>query len=58
MELYHHREKCLPSARGLLASTTVRSPTWRPDRQTEADIDLLNNLVLAELDRQGLPRAP
>lgn len=56
MELYHHCEKLLLHARGLLVSTTVRNPTWRLDHQTETHIEVLNNLVLSELDRQGLPR--
>lgn len=58
MELYHHCEKRLLRARGLLSSTVVRNPTVYLDAGTEAHIDFLNNVVLAELDRQGLKRAP
>ncbi|MGD0128233.1 MAG: dihydrodipicolinate synthase family protein [Terriglobia bacterium] len=57
MELYHHCEKRLLCARGLLSSTVVRSPTLRLDANTEAHIDFLNNVVLAELDRQNFRRS-
>jgi len=58
MELYHHCEKRLLRARGLLSSTVVRNPTFRLDAGTQAHIDFLNNMVLLELDRQGLKRSP
>ena len=54
MELYHHMEKRLLRARGLLASSVVREPTLRLDSHVEAYIELLNRLVLAELAHQGL----
>jgi len=51
MELYHHCEKRLLRARGLLSSTVVRNPTFHLDAGTEAHIDFLNHLVLEEIDR-------
>ncbi len=51
MELYHHCEKRLLRARGLLSSTVVRNPTFHLDAGTEAHIDFLNHTVLAEIDR-------
>jgi 4-hydroxy-tetrahydrodipicolinate synthase len=51
MEFYHHCEKRLLHARGLLSSTVVRNPTFRLDADTETHIDFLNSLVLAEIDR-------
>jgi len=51
MELYHHCEKRLLRARGLLSSTVVRNPTLHLDAGTEAHIDFLNNMVLTEIDR-------
>ena len=47
MELYHHCEKRLLRARGLLSSTVVRNPTFQLDASTEAHIDFLNDIVLA-----------
>jgi dihydrodipicolinate synthase/N-acetylneuraminate lyase len=54
MELYHHCEKRLLRARGLLEVTTVRHPSYCLDPHMEAHIDLLNRAILSELDRQGL----
>jgi hypothetical protein len=54
MELYHHMEKRLLQARGLLASSVVREPTLWLDAYVEAHIEALNRLVLVELERQGL----
>jgi 4-hydroxy-tetrahydrodipicolinate synthase len=51
MELYHHCEKRLLRARGLLSSTVVRNPTVHLDAGTEAHIDFLNGVVLAEVRR-------
>jgi dihydrodipicolinate synthase/N-acetylneuraminate lyase len=51
MELYHHCEKRLLRARGLLSSTVVRNPTVHLDAGTEAHIDFLNDVVLAEVTR-------
>jgi dihydrodipicolinate synthase/N-acetylneuraminate lyase len=54
MELYHHCEKRLLRARGLLEVAAVRHPSYCLDAHMEAHIDLLNNAILSELDRQGL----
>ena len=54
MELFHHVEKRLLQARGLLSSSVVREPTLRLEACVEAHIELLNRSVLAELERQGL----
>ncbi|MBK5295286.1 MAG: dihydrodipicolinate synthase family protein [Acidobacteriia bacterium] len=51
MEFYHHAEKRLLQARGILASGKVREPSMDvPDRERE-HIDFLNSRVLALLDR-------
>jgi 2-keto-3-deoxy-L-arabinonate dehydratase len=54
MELYHHMEKRLLQARGLLRSSAVREPSLRLEAHVEAHIEALNRLVLAEVERQGL----
>jgi 2-keto-3-deoxy-L-arabinonate dehydratase len=54
MELYHHCEKRLLRARGLLECTAVRSPSYRLDPHTEVHIDFLNRTILSELERLGL----
>ncbi len=53
IELFHHMEKRLLQARGLLASTVVREPSLRLEAYVEAHIEKLNRLVLAELERQS-----
>ena len=58
MELYHHCEKRLLRARGLLESTTVRSPRYGLDSHTESHIDFLNRGILSELERLGLRSLP
>ena len=57
LELYHHCEKRLLRARGLLSSVTIREPQLRLDRATEAHIEALNREVLKEVDRLGLGAA-
>jgi 4-hydroxy-tetrahydrodipicolinate synthase len=54
MELFHHAEKRLLQARGLLQSTVVREPRLTLDVAADAYIQLLNVRVLAELKRQDL----
>ena len=54
MELFHHMEKRLLQARGLLRSTVVREPFLRLEPYDAAHIEKLDRLVLAELERQGL----
>jgi len=53
-ELYHHCEKRLLKARGLLANTTVREPALRLDAAVDAHIDGINARILQELARHGL----
>jgi 4-hydroxy-tetrahydrodipicolinate synthase len=54
MELFHHAEKRLLQARGLLQSIVVREPRITLDCAAEAYIQLLNSCVLRELKRQDL----
>jgi 2-keto-3-deoxy-L-arabinonate dehydratase len=53
MEIFHHCEKRLLAARGLLQSVVVREPAIDLDPQLAAHIDLVNRLVLEEADRNG-----
>lgn len=54
MELFHHAEKRLLQARGLLQSTVVREPRLTLDGAADAYIERINVRVLAELKRQDL----
>jgi 2-keto-3-deoxy-L-arabinonate dehydratase len=54
MELFHHCEKRLLAARGLLHSTVVRDPSLTPDDAMSRHIESLNRLVMSELKRHGL----
>ncbi len=58
MELFHHAEKRLLVARGLLHEAVVRQLTLELDRPTEDRIAFLNQQILALLDRLELPRNP
>jgi 4-hydroxy-tetrahydrodipicolinate synthase len=58
MELYHHVEKRLLNARGILESTTVRSLNMELSRDDERQIAFLNGKVLSALDRLGIPHNP
>lgn len=58
MELFHHAEKSLLAARGILADPVVRQLTLKLDRHTEDRISFLNQQVLALLGRLGLPLNP
>ena len=58
MELFHHAEKRLLVARGLLHEAVVRQLTLKLDRPTEDRIAFLNDQILALLDRLQLPRNP
>jgi dihydrodipicolinate synthase/N-acetylneuraminate lyase len=58
MELFHHAEKLLLVARGLLQEAVVRPLTLKLDRHTEDRIAFLNEQILALLDRLELPRNP
>lgn len=54
MEIYHHCEKRLLAARGLLKSVVVRDPFIDITPQLESHIDLVNRLVLEEAARNDL----
>ncbi len=58
MELFHHAEKLLLQARGVLPETTVREATTALSEGELAHAAFLNEGVLALLDRAGLPRNP
>jgi 4-hydroxy-tetrahydrodipicolinate synthase len=58
MELFHHAEKRLLAARGVLQEAVVRQLTLRLDRHTEDRIAFLNGQILALLDRLELPHNP
>jgi 4-hydroxy-tetrahydrodipicolinate synthase len=58
MELFHHAEKRLLVARGILQETVVRQLTLTLDRHTEDRISFLNEQILALLDRLELPHNP
>jgi 4-hydroxy-tetrahydrodipicolinate synthase len=58
MELFHHAEKRLLAARGILQKAVVRQLTLSLDRHTEDRISFLNRQILALLDRLGLPHNP
>jgi 2-keto-3-deoxy-L-arabinonate dehydratase len=58
LELFHHAEKGLLRARGVLPGTVVRQPTLGLDRHLEDRIIYFNDQILRLLDRVGLPRNP
>jgi len=58
LELYHHAEKSLLRARGVLAETYVREARLEPEPREKAHLEFLNGRILALLDRLGLPRHP
>ncbi|MCX6619520.1 MAG: dihydrodipicolinate synthase family protein [Acidobacteria bacterium] len=58
IEFFHHAEKRLLVARGLLESATVRQLTLEPSPNDDAHIDFLNQQILEALDTVGLPRNP
>jgi len=58
MELYHHAEKRLLAARGIIDETFVRDPRRDLDPLDAAHIDFLNANVLALLGRLKMPRCP
>jgi 4-hydroxy-tetrahydrodipicolinate synthase len=58
IELFHHAEKRLLVARGILPSAAVRPLTLQLDRHTEERIAFLNGRILALLDQLDLPRHP
>jgi 2-keto-3-deoxy-L-arabinonate dehydratase len=58
MELFHHAEKRLLVARGILGEAVVRQLTLSLDRHLEDRISFLNGQILALLDRLELPHDP
>ena len=58
MELFHHAEKMLLEARGVLDSTRVRAAGMELQPQDAEQIAFLNERILAVLDRLGMPRNP
>lgn len=58
MELYHHIEKRLLQARGILTTTIVREATVALDGDSEQYAQALIEHFLRTLDRAGLPRRP
>ncbi len=58
MELYHHAEKLLLAARGILQGAVVRDATVELSVDERAHVDFLNGRILVLLDRLGMPRHP
>jgi 2-keto-3-deoxy-L-arabinonate dehydratase len=58
MELYHHAEKRLLAARGVISGSVVRDLRMDLDTQDSQHIDFLNANILRLLDRLKLPRCP
>ena len=58
LEFFHHAEKSLLTARGLLPASVVRDPTLSVAPDDQAHIEFLNRKVLEWLDHLGLPRQP
>jgi 4-hydroxy-tetrahydrodipicolinate synthase len=58
MELFHHAEKRLLEARGILTESVVRQLTMGLDQHTDDHISFLNQQVLALLDRLNLSHNP
>jgi hypothetical protein len=58
MEFFHHVEKALLTARGVLPAVIVREATFTIGSNDQAHIDFLNRKVLDWLDHLGLARRP
>jgi dihydrodipicolinate synthase/N-acetylneuraminate lyase len=58
MEVFHHAEKLLLKARGVIESTTVRDAGMALQKFEADQIEFLNGRILALLDELGLPRNP
>ena len=58
MELYHHAEKRLLAARGIIRETFVRDLRVDLNPLDAEHIDFLNANILALLDRLKMPRCP
>lgn len=58
LEFYHHAEKRLLQARGVLDTVVVRRPRMTLSAHEAAHIDFINRRILELLDEFGLPRNP
>ncbi|MBI3684496.1 MAG: dihydrodipicolinate synthase family protein [Acidobacteria bacterium] len=58
MELYHHAEKRLLQARGVLQDSSVREASLQLKAHDEQHIHFLNRRILRLLDRLDLPHDP
>ncbi len=58
MELFHHAEKRLLQARGILQNAFVRQANIQLAEDEVRHIDFLNGRVLASLDQLGMPHNP
>jgi 4-hydroxy-tetrahydrodipicolinate synthase len=58
MELYHHAEKQLLMARGILPRAVVRDATVAPAEHERRHIAFLNERILSLLDSLNMPRNP
>jgi 4-hydroxy-tetrahydrodipicolinate synthase len=58
MEFFHHVEKALLTARGVLPASIVREATFTVGSNDQAHIDFLNRKVLEWLDHLGLVIRP
>ena len=58
MELFHHAEKRLLQARGILQNAFVREARMELGNDDARHIDFLNTRVLASLDQLGIARNP
>jgi 2-keto-3-deoxy-L-arabinonate dehydratase len=58
LELLHHAEKLLLVARGIIAEAVARDAGLELNPLDRQHILFLNNKILQELDRLGLPRNP
>jgi dihydrodipicolinate synthase/N-acetylneuraminate lyase len=58
MELYHHAEKLLLQARGIISGAVVRQPTCTLRENEATHIQLLSARILTLLGHFGFPRNP
>jgi dihydrodipicolinate synthase/N-acetylneuraminate lyase len=58
LELYHHAEKLLLEARGIISGTVVRQATLTLRESEAKHVRFLNTKILNLLDHFGLPRNP
>src|SRR5207247_9808300 len=58
LELYHHAEKLLLEARGIVSGTVVRQATRTLLENEAKRVRFLNTKILNLLDHFGLPRNP